>query len=69
MSGPQESFKINLNQNLWGLIVAFGSLGAAEYFHLCILFWFAVVLAGVTTLSVVATTAAYTINYCVEKFK
>jgi hypothetical protein len=67
MSDPSDKFKINLNQNLWGLVVAFASLGAAEYFHLCALFWFAAVTAGILVLSVAVTTLAYTINYWKNK--
>jgi hypothetical protein len=67
MSGPQDSFKINLNQNLWGLVVGLVALGAAEYFHLSSLFWFALVLSVIMTVSVAATTLAYTINYWTEK--
>ena len=65
----EDQFKINLNQNLWGLVVAFGALGAAEYFHLCTLFWFSAVTSGVMVLSIAVTTLAYTINYCKNKQK
>lgn len=64
-----DQFKINLNQNLWGLVVAFGALGVAEYFHLCTLFWFSAVLAGIMILSVAVTTLAYTMNYWKNKQK
>ena len=60
---PTESFKINLNQNLWGLVVSFVSLGTAEYFRLCMLFWFSVVIAVVMTISISITTFAYTKTY------
>jgi len=60
---PAESFKINLNQNLWGLVVSFISLGAAEYFKLCTLFWFSLVVAVVMTLSIGVATYAYTVTY------
>ena len=64
MNIPTESFKINLNQNLWGLIVAFASLGLSEHYQLCTLFWFSVVVSVAATLSVVITTITYTIKYC-----
>jgi len=41
-----DNFKINLNQNLWVLVVAFIALGASEYYRLCTLFWFGVVLSS-----------------------
>jgi hypothetical protein len=58
-----EPFKINLNQNLWGLIVAFASLGAAEYWELCTLYWFAVLVSVLTTASIAVTVFAYTCVY------
>lgn len=67
MSVPTEKFNINLNQNLWGLVVAFVSLGLSEYYHLCVLFWFALVLSMVMALSVTVTTVAYTVKYCKGK--
>jgi len=67
MSSPEEQFKINLNQNLWGLVVGLSGLGVAEYFGLCTLFWFALVVSGIMVLSVFFTTAAYTYKYCKQK--
>ena len=69
MNTPAEQFKINLNQNLWGLVVGFLSLGAAEFLGLCTLFWFSVVVSVIMLLSIAATTLAYTINYWKEKMK
>ena len=63
MSAMAEQFRINLNQNLWGLLVGLGALGTAEYLNLCTLFWFAAVVSGIMVLSVAITTLAYTINY------
>lgn len=69
MASPEDQFKINLNQNLWGLVITLLALGAAEYFDLCTLFWFAVVLSTIMALSVAVTTLAYTINYWRQKHK
>lgn len=63
MSSPQDQFKINLNQNLWGLIVSLSALGVAEHYALKTLYWLAVVLSVVMVLSVTVTTLAYTTNY------
>ena len=63
MGSPTEQFKINLNQNLWGLLVGLGTLGVAEYFKLCTLFWFAVVVSVIMVCSIAVTTFAYTVNY------
>jgi len=67
MTSAPEQFRINLNQNLWGLLVGLGALGAAEYFNLRTLFWFAVVVSVIMVLSVAATTLAYTIKYWMNK--
>ena len=69
MSNATEQFKINLNQNLWGLIIGFSSLGLAERYSLRTLFWFAVFVSVIMILSVAFTTYAYTVNYCKNKNK
>jgi len=69
MSNAAEPFKINLNQNLWGLVVGLVGLGIAEHFSLCTLFLFAVVVSGIMVASVAFTTVAYTINYWKNKSK
>jgi hypothetical protein len=69
MDSPEQNFKINLNQNLWGLVVGLVSLGIAEHFQLYVLFCFAAVLSVVMVLSVISTTIFYTINYCRNKMK
>ena len=67
MSNPAEPFWIKLNQNLWGLVVGLGALGAAEHFQPRTLFWFAVVVSAIMVLSVSVTTLAYTVNYWKNK--
>jgi len=67
MTSPADVFKINLNQNLWGLVVSFGFLGISEYYDLCVLFWFSIIPASAMTLSVCFTTYAYTLNYLKNK--
>lgn len=67
MPSPTDQFKINLNQNTWGLVVAFSALGASEHYQLCTLFWFAGAASIIMLLSVAVTTLAYTINYCKQK--
>jgi hypothetical protein len=59
MSSPEEQFKINLNQNLWGLLVGLVALGDAEHFSVGTLFWFSVVVSIIITTSVAITTLAY----------
>lgn len=63
MSAIQDNFKINLNQNLWGLVVGLGALGIAEFYNLCILFWFSIAVSLIMVISVAVTMWAYTINY------
>ncbi len=67
MSGPEEQFKINLNQNLWGLLVGLVALGVSEYYNLCTLFWLSVVVSVIMVASVAVTTLAYTMNYWKNK--
>ena len=67
MTNPADIFKINLNQNLWGLVVCFGFLGVAEYYKLCVLFWFSVIPSIVMVISICMTTYAYTKNYTKNK--
>jgi hypothetical protein len=62
-----DNFKINLNQNLWGLFLTLLTLGAAEYFGLCTLYWFGLILSGLTSISFLITLVAYTINYWKSK--
>lgn len=69
MSSPTENFKINLNQNLWGLITFLFTLGVAEYYQLCTLYWFGFLLSLLTSFSFLITLIAYTINYWKNKMK
>lgn len=64
-----DEFKINLNQNLWGLLVTLITLGAAEYFDLCTLYWFGLILSLVASISFTVTLVAYTLNYWKNKMK
>jgi hypothetical protein len=63
MPDLSESLKVNLNQNLWGLVVGLGALGTGEHYHLCKLGWFGLFISALMSVSLVATTIAYTINY------
>ncbi len=62
-----EDFKINLNQNLWGLVVSLVTLGIAEFYHLCTLYWFGVVLTALMSISMAFTTYSYTRQYMSNK--
>jgi len=63
VNSPVDNFRISLNQNLWGLVVSFGALGLAEYYHLSALFWASVVTTVFMIASVAITTWAYTSSY------
>lgn len=63
----EDKFNINLNQNLWGVVVCYAALGIAEHWHLCVLFWLSAISSTWMTLSVLITVAFYTLNYCKEK--
>lgn len=67
MTEATEQFKINLNQNLWGLVVGFIALGAAEHYKLCTLFWFATIVSVIMLISIAVTTLAYTVKYWKNK--
>ena len=69
MESPDDQFKINLNQNLWGLVVGLTALGLAEYYRLSVLFWFAAVVSGLMALSLSVTTVVYTIRYWKNKMR
>jgi hypothetical protein len=64
-----DNFKINLNQNLWGLVLALGALGASERYNLPTLYKFATAISIVMSLSVIGTTVAYTWEYCKKKWE
>jgi len=64
----EDNFKISLNQNLWGLLVGYVALGAAEHWNLTWLFRLSVVISLGMTISVLVTAAAYTRNYCRDKW-
>ena len=64
---PEDKFKINLNQNLWVLVVAFLSLGLSEYYDLQRLEVLSLILSIGALVSVGATLLFYTIRYCKNK--
>lgn len=67
--GVEDKFNINLNQNLWGLVVAYAALGVAEHWCLPWLFKLSRIAATIMTISVLFTVTAYTWNYCRAKFQ
>ena len=64
-----DNIKLNLNQNLWALLVTLVAVGAAEYYNLCTLYIFGVILSTLVSLSFGVTLIAYTINYWKMKMK
>jgi hypothetical protein len=66
--GVEDKFNVNLNQSLWGLVVAHASLGVAEHWCLRYLFILSLIAASIMTASVFFTMIAYTWNYCRAKF-
>ena len=63
MSKVADHFKINLNQNLWGLGISFGFLGMSEQYDLPTLFWLSLASSLVMVISVACTTFSYTKKY------
>lgn len=64
-----DNVKINLNQNLWALLVTLSAVGAAEYYNLCTLYFFGLILSVLVSVSFAVTLTAYTINYWKMKMK
>ena len=67
MTNLGEQVKINLNQNLWGLVIGLAGLGVAEHFKLSALFWLSLLVSLAMIASVWVTTLAYTLNYWKNK--
>jgi len=63
----EDKFNINLNQNLWGLVVAYGALGVAEHWGLKRLGCLAFITSIWLTISLLFTAAFYTWDYCRKK--
>ena len=61
--------KLNLNQNLWLLVVSLISLGASEYFYLKSLFVFSIIITILALISLCFTVSFYTYHYCKDKIK
>lgn len=58
---------LNLNQNLWGLVVAMTALGFGEFYKLGALRLLAFITACGMMTSLAVTTIAYTKDYCRKK--
>jgi len=67
MTDPSARFHINLNQNLWALIVALAGLAAGEYLGLRYIRYLSLVLACLLSVSVLVTTYFYTVEYRARK--
>jgi len=69
MTDVAENFKINLNQNLWGLIVSYATVGLSERYGFHQLWWLAFVVSCMMSCSVFICLIFYPINYCKKKLK
>lgn len=65
----ENSFNINLNQNLWALVISLTALGIGEYFQLQNLKKFGILLTITTSVSYLITLVAYTVNYWRNKMR
>jgi hypothetical protein len=63
----EDKFNINLNQNLWGLVVAYAALGIAEHLGLRRLGCLAFIASIGLTISILFTAAFYTWDYCQKR--
>lgn len=64
-----DNFKINLNQNIWSLIVAIITLGLSEFYNLKYTFLFGFLLSFLSLISFTITLYSYTLNYFIKKNK
>ncbi len=64
-----DKFKINLNQNLWGLIISYSAVGLSQRYGFHELWWLAFVVSCAMSLSLLVCLVFYSINYCREKWK
>jgi hypothetical protein len=65
----EDKFNINLNQNLWGLVVSYVALGVAEHWCLKWLFRLSLGVSIVMSVSILFTVLFYTWNYCHKRAK
>lgn len=63
----EDKFKINLNQNLWGMVVSYVTTGLSQRYGFHELWWLSFVVACVMSLSVLICIAFYTFDYCQRK--
>ena len=64
-----DKFKINLNQNLWGLIICYSAVGLSQRYGFHELWWLAFVVSCAMSLSVLICLVFYSISYCSHKWK
>ena len=64
-----DKFNINLNQNLWVLIIGYLGIGVSEFYCLRMLFLFSTILSVATTISMICCLDAYTKEYRNKKLK
>lgn len=69
MESPIKPEKINLNQNLWALLISYGFLGTSEYYDLKTLYTFSYCISIITSISYAITLIPYTIRYWKNKMK
>jgi hypothetical protein len=63
----EDKLYINLNQNLWGLVVGYAALGISEHWCLHWLFRLSLIVSIGLSISVMFTVAFYTWDYCRKK--
>jgi hypothetical protein len=63
-----DKLKINLNQNIWWLIISYSTVGFSQRYGFHELWWLAFVMSCFCSLSVLICLAFYTINYCRHKY-
>ncbi len=65
--GFEQKIEISLNQNLWGLVITYAALGAAEYWDLKWLCRLSIAGGIIMSISILFTFSFYTWRYCHNK--
>jgi hypothetical protein len=65
----EDKVDVNLNQNLWGLVVSYVAVGLSQRYGFHELWWLAFVVSCAMSLSVLVCLVFYSINYCCNKWK
>ena len=64
-----NKLNLKMNQNTLIFLISMIGIGVAEFYHLCTLYYFSLIVGVASTLSILITLRAYTQNYKNNKNK